>query len=722
MSFPGRFLTRLGVLGALGVWSLMTVSPVQADDASSGSAQDSASSELAALHEAPWDQRGDFILSPKASLEALSELPADAPAAQSWSEGGSRTGWFGEAWTDVDGDGCDTRNEILARDLADADYSRADGVQSREQGRGQGAGVCPDATVWAGTLQDPYTGRRIAFNRGQDTSAAVQIDHVVPLNYLYAHGAWQWDERTRLLVANDPLNLIAVDDGGLKGLPLTGVKWPRPDRVGPHLLGDLPGAAHAQLDGAEDREVGLLAGAVEQQRAIAVGLDPEKTTIFPHSAVPALNQLMLPFLSLVTDAELRRNPTVKAEFEATGNRPMSGLLLTYPVHQAADILFCKANIVPVGKDQLPHLEQTRVVADRFETRYGHPDGADGPVFPRPQGLLSEAETVLGLDGAKMSKSRGNTIELRMSADQTAKLIRKAVTDSDRRIAFDPANRPEVSNLVLLAAMALFLTGALSFVGAAYLSGALSDVEYFLEVNIFRGIKLTFVLPILLVAIAFLERFSVFGDAAEGFTAQGCRLLAMPVTVKTLAVFVGILVAGVVLLARSGHSMGMPVSGLELRFRAFLEQALYARPRSKELLIGHPAFMMAALAWFKKWPGMVLFLLVLAANIGQGSMVETFAHMRTPVMMSFARGIGGLIGTQLPINTDGIAFAMTALFVVIFIEQWLNDPQHYTGILGLAAAGIALAVFGRDAFMLPTMFIILAGCLALRPCIERRETA
>ena len=85
-------------------------------------------------------------------------------------------------------------------------------------------------------------------------------------------------------------------------------------------------------------------------------------------------------------------------------------------------------------------------------------------------------------------------------------------------------------------------------------------------------------------------------------------------------------------------------------------------------------------------------------------------------------IGGLVGTQLPINTNGIEFAMTALFVVIFVEQWLNDPQHYTGILGLAAAGIALAIFGRDAFMLPTMFIILAGCLALRPCIERRETA
>ena len=197
--------------------------------------------------------------------------------------------------------------------------------------------------------------------------------------------------------------------------------------------------------------------------------------------------------------------------------------------------------------------------------------------------------------------------------------------------------------IALAALALFLTGALSFVGAAYLSGALSDVEYFLEVNIFRGIKLTFVLPIFLVAVAFLERFSVFEDTAEGFMAQGRRLFSMPVTMKTLGVLFFMLVAGIVLVARSGHSMGMPVSGLELRFRAFLEEALYARPRSKELLIGHPAFMMAAFAWFKKWPGMVLFLLVLAATIGQGSMVETFAHMRTPVMMSFARGIGGLVG-------------------------------------------------------------------------------
>lgn len=185
---------------------------------------------------------------------------------------------------------------------------------------------------------------------------------------------------------------------------------------------------------------------------LAVGLDPEKSTFFAHSQVPELNELVLPFLSIVSDAELRRNPTVKAEFEATNGRPMSGLLLTYPVHQAADILFCKANLVPVGKDQLPHLEQARVIADRFEKRYGHPKGGKR-IFPRPHALLSEAESVLGLDGTKMSKSRGNTIELGMTEDETAKLIKRAVTDSDRHITYDPANRPEVSNLLLLAGLA-----------------------------------------------------------------------------------------------------------------------------------------------------------------------------------------------------------------------------------------------------------------------------
>jgi tryptophanyl-tRNA synthetase len=183
---------------------------------------------------------------------------------------------------------------------------------------------------------------------------------------------------------------------------------------------------------------------------LAAGIDPARSTIFAHSSVPALNQLLLPFLSVVTDAELRRNPTVKDEL-ANSDRPMSGLMLTFPVHQAADILFCKANVVPVGKDQLPHIEVTRLIARRFDERYGRAN-PDVPIFPQADALLSQAPAILGLDGTKMSKSRGNVIELGMTADETAKLIKKARTDADRHISYDPVNRPEVSNLVMLTAI------------------------------------------------------------------------------------------------------------------------------------------------------------------------------------------------------------------------------------------------------------------------------
>ena len=178
---------------------------------------------------------------------------------------------------------------------------------------------------------------------------------------------------------------------------------------------------------------------------LAAGLDPARATFFRHSAVPALNQLMLPFLSLVTVAELQRNPTVKAEAEAAGKRPMSGLLLTYPVHQAADILRCGGNLVPVGRDQLPHLELTRTVARRFNQRYG-------TVFPEPEALLSSAPLLLGTDGTKMGKSRGNAIALRDDEDRTAALLRRATTDAERTISYEPARRPEVSSLVLLGAL------------------------------------------------------------------------------------------------------------------------------------------------------------------------------------------------------------------------------------------------------------------------------
>ena len=209
---------------------------------------------------------------------------------------------------------------------------------------------------------------------------------------------------------------------------------------------------------------------------LAAGVDPARSVIFAHSAVPELNQLLLPFLSLVTEGELRRNPTVKDEIAQLSSgetaprtprgRPggnagisgrrrratVSGLMLTYPVHQAADILACKGNLVPVGQDQLPHVEVTRLIARRFNDRY--PGAAGVPVFPEPDALLSDAPLLLGTDGGKMSKSRGNAIALRATADETARLIKGAKTDGQRHISYDPAGRPEVSSLVLLAALCL----------------------------------------------------------------------------------------------------------------------------------------------------------------------------------------------------------------------------------------------------------------------------
>jgi tryptophanyl-tRNA synthetase len=200
---------------------------------------------------------------------------------------------------------------------------------------------------------------------------------------------------------------------------------------------------------------------------LAVGLDPDRTTIFAHSQVEALNQLVLPFLSLVSVTEVGRNPTVKEEFAATGGEAMSALMFTYPVHQAADILACHGTVVPVGRDQLPHLELTRTIARRFNEHYARAagsgrdgaraagsggDGAGEPYFTPPEPLLSEAPLLLGTDGRKMSKSRGNAIALAMDEDTTARLVRGARTDADRVVTYDPTGRPEVANLVLLASL------------------------------------------------------------------------------------------------------------------------------------------------------------------------------------------------------------------------------------------------------------------------------
>ena len=203
----------------------------------------------------------------------------------------------------------------------------------------------------------------------------------------------------------------------------------------------------------------------------------------------------------------------------------------------------------------------------------------------------------------------------------------------------PTWRILVAGLVLLG-----ITSALSLVGASYLSGSLTDTRYLLEFDIFRGIKLTFVLPMILVAVAFMQRFDIFDgqfDASAGVLGQLREILATPVRVGSLLGGLVLLGALVVLVLRSGHTSGMPVPGIELKMRAALEQLFYARPRTKEFLIGHPAFLLALYGAARRWRTWIIFGLVLAATIGQGSMVETFAHMRTPIEMSLVRGIGGI---------------------------------------------------------------------------------
>ncbi len=261
--------------------------------------------------------------------------------------------------------------------------------------------------------------------------------------------------------ASDELEALIAADAS-QFTVLTGDRPTGPLHLG-HYFGTLANRVRLQQAGARlfvliadyqvltDRDVAdrlgeHVAGLVADY--LAIGIDPATATIFAHSAVPALNQLLLPFLSLVSVTELQRNPTVKEEIKQSSRAGVSGLMLTYPVHQAADILFCKANLVPVGQDQLPHLEITRSVARRFNERYDHRKS----FFPIPEALLSAAPNLLGTDGQKMSKSRANSIPLSATADETARRLRRAKTDSLRYVSYEPASRPEVSSLVLLAAL------------------------------------------------------------------------------------------------------------------------------------------------------------------------------------------------------------------------------------------------------------------------------
>jgi len=187
---------------------------------------------------------------------------------------------------------------------------------------------------------------------------------------------------------------------------------------------------------------------------LAAGIDPDKSTLFIQSQIPEIAELTVLYSNLVTINTLRRNPTVKSEIAEKrllfGNNGESVTLgfLGYPVSQAADITCVRADLVPVGADQLPMIEQTREIIEKFHRIY------NCDIFPAPKAHLSNSPRILGLDGnAKMSKSLNNAIYLKDSEGDTIQKIKTAKTDSESTVSFDPKKRPEISNLILLFALA-----------------------------------------------------------------------------------------------------------------------------------------------------------------------------------------------------------------------------------------------------------------------------
>jgi len=182
---------------------------------------------------------------------------------------------------------------------------------------------------------------------------------------------------------------------------------------------------------------------------LACGVDPKKVTLFVQSLIPEQIELATLFAMITPKSMLELNPVYK-EMLAENPKATNLGLLTYPVLQAADILSYKASVVPVGRDQLPHLELAREIARRFNARFGN-------MFPEPQTKLHQELKLLSLQDPtkKMSKSHGETTQIGLldSTDSIRKKIKTAVTDSGKDIYYDPDKKAGLSNLLTLMSLA-----------------------------------------------------------------------------------------------------------------------------------------------------------------------------------------------------------------------------------------------------------------------------
>lgn len=216
---------------------------------------------------------------------------------------------------------------------------------------------------------------------------------------------------------------------------------------------------------------------------------------------------------------------------------------------------------------------------------------------------------------------------------------------------------------------LWCASILSLACAAMVSGLLGDIRFLLEMQIFRGVKVTFLMPVILISIIYIQKFPFFGQVVSSdkdfirFVKKFCSVqirLGLLVGLGLLAI------VGYVFIGRSGNN-GAPVPGFEIALRRFLENLMYARPREKEFLFGHPAVLLSLAALYRKWPQILHYFLILAVTIGQGSMVETFAHMRSPYMLSLIRGLDSLAAGSL-----SMIAALIAVMILVRITKYFGE--------------------------------------------------
>ena len=226
------------------------------------------------------------------------------------------------------------------------------------------------------------------------------------------------------------------------------------------------------------------------------------------------------------------------------------------------------------------------------------------------------------------------------------------------------------SVIFTALWQLALAIALSLIGATLNAAIMGDTRFILEADIYRGVKLTFIMPVLLMLLLFLRQYSIFSQDVAKPADLFSQLVQICKTRLTLGHFVilGVLLfVAYIFVGRSGHTGGVPVPAIEIKLRLFLEQVMYARPREKEFLIGHPAFFLAVLAACRMAPNWCKLALVIGAVIGQGSLVQTFCHMRTPALMSYIRAADGyLLGSAL-----GIIAVLAVSVLMPYVKPWLR---------------------------------------------------